>query len=331
MLAVRLSVPAAIVALALACGESATTPTSPTPSGSPPSQTGCGRTSVGLTPLIDLRTGEYLGEPGGLYPGRRNDVPASHLSAGLALARAIEPLDAGGQPDSSGRYAFISIGMSNTTQEFSTFVAMGASDPTKHPRLSIVDGAQGGMTAANWSNPACSCWSVLATRLQQAGVSAAQVTIAWVKLADSNPSAAFPVHARTLKDETVTVLRTLKQRYPNLALAYLSSRIYAGYATTSLNPEPFAYESGFAVRWVIEDQLNGVLPYSGPGAVAPWVGWGPYLWADGTTPSSAGLSWACSDLQSSDGTHPSASGRQKVAQLLLDFVRGDATASEWWR
>ena len=187
------------------------------------------------------------------------------------------------------------------------------------------------MTAANWANPGCSCWSVLATRLQQAGVAPAQVTVAWVKVADSNPAAPFPTHARTLKDETVSILRLLKQRYPNLTLAYLSSRIYAGYATSTLNPEPFAYESGFAMRWVIEDQLHGALPYSGPGAQSPWLAWGPYLWADGTTPNSAGLSWACSDLQSSDGTHPSTSGRQKVAQLLLDFVRADPTASEWWR
>jgi hypothetical protein len=221
--------------------------------------------------------------------------------------------------------------MSNTTQEFSAFMPLGSADSTKNPRLVLVDGAQGGMTAADWSNPGCACWSVLANRLQQAGVAAAQVTTAWVKLADSNPTAAFPAHARTLKDEIVTVLRMLKQRYPNFAMAYLSSRIYAGYATSTLNPEPFAYESGFAVRWVIEDQLNGLLPYSGPTADSPWVAWGPYLWADGTTPNSTGLSWSCGDLQTSDGTHPSTSGRQKVAQRLLEFVRSDSTASEWWR
>lgn len=220
--------------------------------------------------------------------------------------------------------------MSNTTQEFSTFVPMGNGDASKHPRLALIDGAQGGMTAASWSNPSCSCWSTLAARLQQAGVTAAQVTTAWIKLADANPSAAFPGHARTLKDETVAVVRLLKQRYQNLTLAYLSSRIYAGYATTTLNPEPFAYESGFAVRWVIEEQLNGGLPYAGPGAEVPWIAWGPYLWADGTTPNTEGLSWSCGDLQS-DGTHPSPSGRQKVAQRLLGFVQNDATASEWWR
>ena len=51
------------------------------------------------------------------------------------------------------------------------------------------------------------------------------------------------------------IVRMLKGRFPNLQLAYVSSRSYAGYATTELNPEPYAYESAFAVRWLIQDQI----------------------------------------------------------------------------
>ena len=45
-----------------------------------------------------------------------------------------------------------------------------------------------------------------------------------------------------------------KQKWPNVRIAYVSSRIYAGYANTGLNPEPYAYEGAFAMRWVIEDR-----------------------------------------------------------------------------
>ncbi len=310
----------------VACTRAAPAAPDPDPGGA---AQGCARTSVGFTPLPDPGFVSYQGESGGLYGNGRNTPPASHQADGVAIARAIEPVDAQGQPSASGRFAFISIGMSNTTQEFSTFVPMAMSDPLRHPRLAIVDGAQGGMTAADWMNPGCSCWTTLASRLQQAGVAPAQVATAWVKLADRQPSTGFPAYARTLSTETAAVLRQLKTRFPNLRMAYLSSRIYAGYATSTLNPEPYAYESAFSVRWTIEDQLTGALPYAGPGAQAPWIAWGPYLWADGLRPRSDGLTWACSDLQS-DGTHPSATGRQKVAQMLFDFVRTDATAREWY-
>jgi hypothetical protein len=256
-------------------------------------------------------------------------APAGHLAAGVALAHGIGPLDAVGQPSAAGRYAWISIGMSNTTQEFSTFVPMANADPLRDSRLAIVDGAQGGQTGTAWSNPGCACWSTLDARLTNAGISARQVAVAWIKVADAQPSEGWPSHARRLADETIAILRLLKSRFPNLRVAYLSSRIYAGYATTLLNPEPYAYESGFSMRWVIEAQLAGGLPYEGAGAVAPWVAWGPYLWADGLTPRHDGLTWACSDL-ANDGTHPSAAGRQKVASRLMDFVRMDPTAREWY-
>jgi hypothetical protein len=228
---------------------------------------------------------------------------------------------------------FISIGMSNTTQEFSAFKPRADADPGRDPRLVIVDGAQGGQTAADWASPSCGCWTQLESRLRNAGVTAMQVVVAWVKLANRQPTDPFPGHALTLKQNVITVLQALQSRFPNLRLAYLSSRIYAGYATTTLNPEPYAYESGFSMRWIIEDQLrgDGTLNFDpSRGQVrAPWLAWGPYLWADGLAPRSDGLTWACPDLQA-DGTHPSGSGETKVADMLLQFVRSDSTAREWF-
>ena len=56
---------------------------------------------------------------------------------------------------------------------------------------------------------------------------------------------------------------------------------------------------------------------------APLLLWGPYLWADGITPRlSGGLVWMREDL-ANDGTHPSISGRDKVARMLLEFFKTD--------
>ena len=45
--------------------------------------------------------------------------------------------------------------------------------------------------------------------------------------------------------------------------------------------------------------------------------------------SADGLTWTCSDLVS-DGTHPSTTGRTKVANALLAFFQTDSTAREWF-
>lgn len=227
----------------------------------------------------------------------------------------------------------MSIGMSNTTQEFSTFKPLADTDPTKNPRLTIVDGAQGGVTASQWASPACPCWSTADQRLAQAGVGPNQVVAAWMKVANANPTQPFPIHANALRDDMVAILRNAKARYRNLRLAYLSSRMYAGYATSTLNPEPYAYESAFAVRDAIASQLNGdgALNFDaarGP-VTAPWLAWGPYMWADGLQPRSDGLTWACGDF-AADGTHPSGAGRQKVASMLLSFVKADPTVRAWF-
>src|SRR5262249_1988057 len=114
-----------------------------------------------------------------------------------------------------------------------------------------------------------------------------------------------------------------------------SNRIYAGYATTGLNPEPYAYESSFACRWAIQAQIKGdpLLNFDpAKGAVmAPALLWGPYLWADGIKPRQGdGMVWLLDDLVDRDRTHPSDSGREKVANLLLDFVHKNPLASSWY-
>ena len=152
---------------------------------------------------------------------------------------------------------------------------------------------------------------------------------AWAKFADARPTLPFPEDARKLQSEIQTIVQSLPGLFPNLKLLYLASRIYGGYASTNLNPEPYAYQSGFAVKWVIEEQILGNPDLSVEAGRAPWLAWGAYLWADGLVMRSAGLVWDCSDF-ADDGTHPAGSGRQKVALMLLDFLKTDRTARKWF-
>ncbi len=293
-------------------------------------------------PLTDLGAGTYNGSTGGLYPGGSNVRPAAHDAAGLSIAAQIVPLDSTGAADpTNGRVVLASMGMSNTTQEFSTFLPMAAADTALSPRMTFVDGAQGGMTAANWADPAHTCWTTFASRLTTAGVTGAQLQVVWAKLASpaSSYPSTFPAGPQQVQAWMRTAMLNLKTKYPSVRIVYLSSRIYAGYATTNLNPEPQAYENGFSVKWLVEAQINGDpgLAYSGAAPPAPWLAWGPYLWADGLGSDnvvggipgrSDGLEWLCADL-SADGTHPATPGRTKVAQMLLDWLKADPTSQPW--
>jgi hypothetical protein len=305
------------------------------------------------TPLNDLGPGLYLNQfQGGLYPNGSNMVPAAQDAAGVSRALAIRPLNAQGQPDANGKYVMVSIGMSNTTDEFCSsmgsscasysFISQAAaSSSVNHNQLVIVDGAQGGQDASAWLTSTDATYNTVAQRLASAHVTESQVSAIWLKQADAHPTVSLPnsdSDAYQLEANLGNILRAAKVRYPNLQQAFLSSRIYAGFATSTLNPEPYAYESGFAVKWLVEAQMKqmsggGIDPRAGDldytSGVVPWIAWGPYMWADGLHPRSDGLIWQQSDFLS-DGTHPSTSGRTKVGSMLLNFMLNSEFAQPWF-
>lgn len=295
----------------------------------------CDSTSKGLVPLTDLGSGYYLGVQGGLYGAGSNHRPFAHDAAGVAIAGGIVPLDTLGQPDpANGRVVFVSIGMSNATQEFSAFVQKSDVDPLRRPTVRVIDCAKGGQAANVIDDPAAAYWDTVATKLRGRGSSPLQVQAVWIKQADASPTGGFGPSGDSLAAHLRRIAQIIKVKLPNVRLAYFTSRIYAGYASTALNPEPYAYESGFAVKRVIEAQVAGdpglnFDPGAGP-VTSPWLAWGPYLWADGLAGRADGFTWACADF-SADGTHPSASGRNIVADSLLAFVRADHTTAPWYR
>jgi len=321
----------------------------------------CGNTASpaapGRVPLSESSIGTYKGFSGGLYPGGSTSVPAAHAAAGITRAQGVVPLDTAGVASPSGKIVLLSIGMSNTTQEFCagsstttsctawSFMGQAAADAAvSTTTLAIVNGARGGQDAQTWDAATDANYdSVRLSRLAPLGLTERQVQVAWVKQADAGPRdslASSQADAYQLETRLGNIVRALTTRYPNLQLVFLSSRIYAGYATTTLNPEPYAYESGFAVKWLVQAQIDQVAnggtvtdPRAGDlnyDSGAPWIGWGPYLWADGTTPRQGdGLIWERGDFVQ-DGTHPSQSGQQKVGTMLLAFFKGSPFTKCWF-
>jgi hypothetical protein len=279
----------------------------------------------------------YKGEDGGLYGEGKNEPPAAHAAAAKAEAEKIRPLDAEGKPSTAGKVVMLSMGMSNTTQEFTRFMQLlGVRRGESSGTFVVVDGAQGGQAAIEWDSPDAKPWAEAENRLKAAGVTPKQVQFVWIKqaLKGQGQYGAFPAHAKKLREETKKNLQIALAKYPNLRLAYLSSRIYAGYAKTQLNPEPYAYEGAFSMRWLVQDQIKGDADLNYDAAKgeikAPLLLWGPYLWGEGVTPrKSDGLVWNESDF-GRDGTHPSESGRDKVAQMLQKFFKADPYVGKWF-
>jgi hypothetical protein len=299
-----------------------------------------------VKPLSDMgKDEEYKGLKGGLYPDGRNERPPAHESTGLTLAKQVQPLDSEGKPSADGKIVLLSIGMSNTNQAFAGFMRVAKGDGEINPRVVLVNGAQGGMTAQliqrldggrpNPSGQRASYWPEVDNQLMKAGMTRAQVQAVWIKQADAGPNEGFPGYAQKLQGELANIVRLLHGRFPNLKLVYLSSRTYGGWAKTRLNPEPYAYESGFSVKWLIEQQIKGdpELNYNpARGEIkAPWLSWGPYLWANGSSKRADGFSYDENDFQEGDRTHESPVGQRKIGEQLLRFFKTDTTSREWFR
>jgi hypothetical protein len=206
----------------------------------------------------------------------------------------------------------------------------------KNSHLVLVNGGLGGETARDLSTYPTDYWNtILQYVIPFAGVTPEQVAVAWVDIVDSS-SLPFPSSAQGLQSELESIAQVLHTVFPNLVLAYFGSLNYTGYSNgvATTDPEPQGYESAFANKWAIQDQINGdpnlnFDPSVGP-VLAPWMGWGSYYWANGLLARKDGTYWSCQDM-TADGVHPAyPGGHLKIVQALLNFFKTDPTATPWY-
>jgi Spy/CpxP family protein refolding chaperone len=298
------------------------------------------------TPLTDFKPGQkYLGQfDGFLYEGS-NDPPPAHDSKGKQFASEIRPLDKNGTPSPSGKIVFLSVGFSNPQIEWcgpslrhpqdcfnESFIKQAMASPKiDKSTVVILNGAIGGQPTRVWGDPNARDYDLVRDRvLSASGVSEKQVQAVWMEVVEPSPTVSLPsrdADAYKLEALAGEACRALKARYPNLKQLFISPRSYGGYAHAG-SPEPFAYETGFSVKWLIEAQIRqmatgqveeraGDLNYNS--GIAPWITWGPYFWASGSTPRSDGLSYGRDDYRDTDGLHPSFQGIRKIAGFMLKW------------
>jgi len=330
----------------------------------------------------------YKSFQGGLYENCSDAVPPDHDSDGKTIVPQVQPLDADGNPSAHGKIVLASIGMSAAFDEFAGFVlAAQASSAVSNTSLIMVNGAESNQDACFWfpafGPPTCyptnpNNYDRVDGILAKYNLTPLQVQAVWLKNANGriDPGAAgcsvgpcVPLCDETLagctnspettdalnyEQELGNIIRAAKTRWPNLKFIFITSRLYGGYAPAGAgSPEPFAYESGYAVKWVIQAQIDqmagkGVDPIAGDlsynvdamnTSVAPWIGWGPYFWAAGPIPRSDGLVWCDGSLSPGppcngevdfepDGEHPSSVTKQ--VKMLMSFFLNSPYTLPWF-
>jgi hypothetical protein len=343
-----------------------------------------GSSGATMIPLMDMTLSDsYLGFPGGLYENGSDTVPSDHDADGLAAAALIQPLDTNGTPSASGKVILISMGMSNAAIEFGSFVSLAnASTQVNKTTLHIGNEALSDQDACYWfpatGPPFCNAttennYDRISADLASNGFSPAQVQVAWIDSANGRvhsenrgcvplgtlcSSLCDPATAGCVNSEDTTnalneeeefgeTLRAAKTRFPNLKLIFFSSRVYGGYASPSdADPEPFAYETAYGIKWLIQAQINQIRtgevdPVAGDLSYgsAPWVAWASYFWADGPDPRSDGLVWCNGQTGSpcngevdfnTGGLHLNTTGGNKAGNLLLNYFFSSSYTTAWF-
>ena len=245
----------------------------------------------------------YLGKhETGLYPGGGNEMPDAHRQAGLKLAATIQPLDASGKPDGeSGKVVALVLGHSNAHDYFSTLQRHFQRHAGQLRKgFELLDAAGGGQQLPEIRPLKGPVWNKAAQLLARPGYSPRQVQVLFLHTTyhgahngGKRPPGPFPQTMQKMRQDLAAVLEHCARIYPDLKIAYLTCdgfRHYTGF-------EPHVWQEAFAVKWLIQDQIQGK---RGDSTLSqPDAGGG-----DGSTPSDTAASSPADERKS--GISPSA-------------------------
>ncbi|MFI5171132.1 MAG: T9SS type A sorting domain-containing protein [Chitinophagales bacterium] len=309
------------------------------------SQINCEHDSTGMIPITDLGTDYYLGEfQGGLYPGGSNTIPTAHLNKGLNLAKKIKPLDSLGNINFvTGKIVLAGFGASTVGGPFNHLVTIMKEYNDLNPCMFAVNASNGsdGLNSMYIGND--TYWDYIEDeKIRVKGLYPLQVQAGWLMHSsriDSNGADAGP-YIDSLNKRFEVAVNAILYYYPNIKILYVSGFPYGGYADPMkaiyhVIVEPSSYHHNFAVKELIRRQMAGdpLLKFKAPGAMAPYMVWGPPLWADGMEPRAYdGLTWNCNTEFTPDGGgyHLTDMGKDKLANILLNFFRTDTLSKSWF-
>lgn len=307
-------------------------------------QLNCANDSTGLIPITDLLTDYYMGWQGGLYQGGVNTPPTGHLNKGLSIVNKLQPLDSNGVVDKvNGKIVLAGFGASTVGGPFNHMIQLMKDYNDLNPCMQSVNAANGSDGVETMTIDNTDYWEYIRIfKLAEKNLTPEQVQVGWFMHSsriDSNGSD-INSYVDSLNKRFTVAIQSMMYYYPNLKVVFVSGFPYGGYADPTkalyhVIKEPSSYHHNFAMKQLITRQINGdpALKYKGPGKVAPYLIWGPPLWADGKNPRDYdSLTWNCETEFAIDGGgyHLTDLGKDKMANILLDFFRTDTLSKGWF-
>ena len=301
-------------------------------------QRDCSTLSGSFVPLEDLGSSMFMSYQGGQYPAGSNIRPSLQLSRALTQANAIVPLNLSGNIDqSNGKVVMIGVGASNPRAEFTAFKQLCDTFQCLNNKLKIINTCKGGTGIQKMNYDTAAYWSLAADTLLSYGLSSLQVQVIWIEQEHTgSTNTVFPSSPLQLVNEYKKLLEVILIKYPNVKIAYINSRAYAGYSDNTSGPglsHPRDYYNSWAIKWLIENQINNVsgFNYISPNINIPFVDWATNSWANGNIPKQDGFFWDCvNDFGAADGLHLSTIGEKKVGLRLFNYFSKDTTSKIWF-
>ena len=287
-------------------------------------------------PLNDLGANLFREYMGGLYPGGSNVASGNYAVDLLQISSSIAPLDTFGKASANGKITFISLGASIGGKNMKALIKKTVNNPVTNPKLILVNCNEGGQYASLTSiaNPADPYWLDVANVMKQQKISFRQVQVVYLETDDGLLTKKFPDRANLIKKKIEACARTIKKKCVNVKVLYLLGRTRtfndeAGDAAV-WNSEPSPYFFGWACKWAIEDQINGIVgtEYKGVKKVAPIMTWGFYEWADSLPRITDNFYWRKSETK--DGLHSNDAGEDTLATRFQKFLLTDTYAKKWY-
>jgi hypothetical protein len=192
-----------------------------------------------------------------------------------------------------------------------------------NPQFRFVNLCQPAKDLSDWISDSA-VWVEASNKLTSASILKEEVQVIWLQddliLTDT---AYFPSWSYRVADSIESLIVKLKTEFPKVKQVFISGRPYTGFSADFKHAEPKGYYNGWSCRFVVEDQLLGLIP------VKPWISDEIYFWSSGTTPRLDGFQVLQSDFKP-DGLHLSAAGKTKLGDYLFEQFKNNTVSSKYF-